>query len=159
DRITVRDWQSATDVGYTYENRAKGGVTARAEARLLIGAKIDPDKGTSTTLDDEMLGVGGMVGASAGAAIGGKMVRTDSLNQVTRRGEVEISTTFGVSGGIYARFHNVFNMGTGAAGVHSGAQDGANQQLGTDDKGKPLYNVSENVGNYDVVNVGASITT
>lgn len=156
--ITARDWDSALDVGYTYENRAKGGVNARAEGRIAFGGKPDPHKSTGSTLDDEFVGVGGVVSTQVGGAIGGKWVGTDSLNQVTRKSEVEVSTTFNVSAGIYAQFWNVMNMGTGAMAQSSGGQEGAAQLLGEDSKGKPLYNITSNVNNYDLVNVGMTAT-
>lgn len=165
ENITVKDWQSATDVGYTYENRAKGGANVKGDARIMAGGKPDShgskvsEGGTSSKLDDEFLGVGVSAGASAGIAIGGKWVGTDSLNQVTRKGEVELSTTMGVNAGIYAQFYNVMNMGTGAAAEHSGGQQGAKEHFGTDDKGKPLYNITSNVGNYDLLNMGLTVNT
>ncbi|MCW1840381.1 hypothetical protein [Prosthecomicrobium hirschii] len=158
-KIDLWDWQDATDVGGTTEDRGRIGANAQVTGRAQVGGKGPKLSGVSDTL-----GVGVQAQAQVGISTGRKDVTTESQREITRKGEVDVTLTAGANVSVYARLYNPLNMGTGAlAGL--GGQQGANQHFGmssgsdgisgtSDDK--PLYNITDNVQNTDLVGLGVS---
>ena len=161
EKVTRKDWQDATDVGATTEGRTKFALNAGAIGRTLVGGK-----GPEVSKTKDTLGAGVSASVSAQLARGTKDVSTESTKETTLKGEVEYSATLGANLAVYARLYNPLNMGTGAGAQYSGAQSGAgvlgmnpgkDGVSGTSDD-KPWYNITDNVSNMDLVNLGASVT-
>lgn len=161
EEIDLWDWKDARDVGDTVETRTRLGAAAQVVGRAQVGGKGPKISGTSDTLG---VGIQGQVGV--GIARGTKTTSTQSLNEGTFKGEVEISATIGASVSAYARIYNPLNIGTGAlasqggqqgANSHFGMSSGSDGVQGTSDD-KPLYNISDNVQNTDLASIGLSKT-
>lgn len=161
EKIDLWDWKDAKDVGDTTETRTRLGANAQVVGRAQVGGKGPKISGTSDTLG---IGITGQVGV--GIARGTKTTSTQSLNEGTFKGEVEISATAGASVSAYARIYNPLNIGTGAlasqggqqgANSHFGMSSGSDGVKGTSDD-KALYNISDNVQNTDLASIGVSKT-
>jgi hypothetical protein len=164
EKVGVKDWEEAIDVGHGYEGRLKGTATGRAGGSAQLGFKPDPNKsdvskgGTKSKLDDDTIGVGVSIGMSGSISLGGKWVSVESLNQTTHKRDTEVSTTLGANVGVYAKFWNVLNMGTGEGARDTGGQTYIDGQLGKDN-GSSKWNLTDGTGNMDLLNVGVSVTS